>query len=203
MDTAKAMRQLRELSGLGSKDMRLAAESWDESWKTLISTMLSARTRDEVTIVVANALFKKYNAVKKLAHASLKDIEKIIYSVNFYRNKARNVLGCAKILDKEYHGVVPHDFDKLIELPGVGRKTANVFLSEMGKQAIGVDTHLGYVSHYLGWSRQKDPHKIEEDLKKLFPKNKWKSVNPIVVRFGKTYRSRRKENELLDRLKRT
>jgi endonuclease-3 len=139
--------------------------------------------------------------VTRLARASLHDVEKVIYSVNFYRNKARNVLACAKMLDEEYNGVVPHDFDKLIILPGVGRKTANVFLSELGKQAIAVDTHVYQISRYLGWSKQKDPHKVERDLRNLFPRNVWKKINPILVRFGKTYMSRKKKEILLDMIK--
>ncbi|MBN2420716.1 endonuclease III [Candidatus Woesearchaeota archaeon] len=196
----KAIKQLKELKKLG-KNLDLAAENWNQDWQTLIATMLSARTRDDVTIPVANKLFKKYKTVKALAKASIKEIEKSIYSVNFYRNKARNVSNCAKMLDKLYKGKVPHDFNKLIQLPGVGRKTANVFLAESGKQAIGVDTHVHYVSKYLGWTKQKNPHKAEEDLKKLFPKRIWRSINYILVKFGRSYQSKKKKNEILDEIK--
>jgi endonuclease-3 len=164
--------------------------------------MLSARTRDEVTIAVANKLFKRYKTINKLAKVPIKEIEKIIYSVNFHRNKAKNVSNCAQMLDKEYKGKVPHDFDKLIKLPGVGRKTANVFLAVMGKHAIGVDTHISYISQKLGWTKHKEPKKIEEDLRRLFPEEIWRYINYIVVRFARSHKSRRRKNEILDKIKR-
>lgn len=195
----KAIRQLQELSKLG-KSLRLAAE-WSKPWQCLISTMLSARTRDEVTIVVCNKLFKKYKTIQKLSKTKLTDLQKMIRPVNFYKTKAKNVIACAKMSNKEYHGKVPLDFDKLMKLPGVGRKTANVFLNEIGKQTIGVDTHLSYISQKLGWTKNKNPHKIEDDLKKLFPKKSWKRINPVAVRFGKTYTSRKRKDELLKRIR--
>lgn len=194
----KPLKQLFELEKLGSS-MRLAAEKWDRPWKTLISTILSARTRDEKTIPVAGDLFRKYTKIKDLANAKLKDVQKIIRPVNFYKTKSKNVINCAKILFDKYNGKPPHDFDKLLELPGVGRKTANVFLSEMGKDAIGTDTHVLYLSRKLGWTRQKQPEKVEEDLKKLFPKRYWSKINPILVRFGKSH-SRRKQDEILSKI---
>lgn len=194
------LQQLKELEKLGNKLIRLAAESWDEHWKILISTIMSARTRDEVTIVVADKLFKKYPTIEKLAEAELKELENIIKSVNFYRNKSKNILNCAKTLAKEHNNIVPLNFEALLKLPGVGRKTANVFLSEIGKAAIGVDTHLAYCSQKLGWSKNKNPHKIEEDLKKLFPRKLWKKINPIAVRFGKTYNSKKKKDEILEKI---
>ncbi len=181
--------------------MRLAAEEWSSDWQTLISTMLSARTRDEVTIVVANMLFKKFKTPRALAAAPIAAIKKIIKPVNFYKTKSKNVKECAKILASKYKGKVPHDFEKLIELPGVGRKTANVFLSEQGRDHIAVDTHVWYISHYLGWTKGKNQEQVETDLKKLFPKRYWKQLNPILVRFGKTHMSRKKKNELLDEIK--
>ena len=199
-DKKKALRQLEELRKQGHT-MRLAAEEWSEPWQTLISIMLSARTRDETTIDVCNRLFKKYKTVKALSKASMKDIQKMIYSVNFYRNKSKSVFKCSKELVSKYNGKVPHDFDKLIELPGVGRKTANVFLSEFGKDHIGVDTHVDYISHYLGWTKGKNQEQVENDLKKIFPKSYWGILNRTLVRFGKTHMSKRKKNELLDKIK--
>lgn len=197
----KVLKQLEELKRLSSA-MRLAAESWDKPWKTLISTILSARTRDEKTIPISTELFKNYANINNLAKARLKDVQKIIKPINFYKTKSKNVIKCAKLLVKKYSGSPPHDFDKLIELPGVGRKTANVFLSEMGKDAIGIDTHLSYISQRLGWTKNKKPEKIEDDLKKLFPRRYWKKINPIVVRFGKSFTSRKSKDKLLERIKR-
>lgn len=197
---SKFLKQLKALENKSSK-MRLAAESWNEEWKTLISTIMSARTRDEVTISVALKLFKKYNSLEKLSKARLNDVKKIIKPINFYKNKSKNIINCAEALVKDYSSKVPHKFDELIKLSGVGRKTANVFLAEYGKYAIGVDTHLSYISQKLGWTKNKDPHKIEKDLQNLFPKRYWKNLNSILVRFGKTYTSRKEKNKLLEEIK--
>src|SRR3989338_5793563 len=151
----KELRQLEELESLSST-MRLAVEKWREPWKTLITTIISARTRDEKTIPVATELFKRYPTVKRLVNSNLRDVQKIIRPVNFYKTKSKNIVECAKILAHEYRGKPPHDFDKLLELPGVGRKTANVFLAEHGKHALPVDTHVFYLSRKLGWAKDKN-----------------------------------------------
>ncbi len=201
MNTKKAIRQLSALKKAG-KELRLAADGWDEDWKTLISTALSARTRDDVTIGVSDALYVRYPSVKKLANADLGEVKGIIKGVNYYKTKAKHIVECAKALVSSYGGKVPHDFAKLTELPGVGRKTANVFLAEKGYGRIGVDTHLDYISHYLGWTRGKTQKDVEEDLEKLFPKRLWKDINWILVRFGQTHRSRIKKNKILNEIRR-
>ena len=200
MNKETAIKQLEELDKQG-KNMRLAAEGWDEEWKTLISIILSARTRDEVTIKICTELFKKYASIDKLSKANLNEIEKIIRPVNFYKNKSKNISKCVKSLVKKYKGKVPHDLKDLIELSGVGRKTANVFISEYGKDAIGIDTHVSYISQKLEWSRNKNPEKIEKDLTNLFPKGYWRKINPTLVRFGKTYTSRKKKDEILEEIR--
>ncbi len=194
---------LKQLSALSKdvKNMRLAAESWKTPFQTLISTIMSARTRDEVTIIVAEKLFAKFPTAEKLAKTNSQQIQTLIKPVNFYKNKSKNIIACSKMLVNDFNGKVPNNMDELIKLPGVGRKTANVFLSEYGDQAIAVDTHCLYISNYLGWSKNKNPHKVEADLKKLFPKNYWNRVNPTLVRFGKTHTSRKQKNELLDKIK--
>ena len=191
----QALKQLNELKRYGS-NLRLAAESWDEPWKSLVSTMLSARTRDEVTIKVCDILFEKFPTIDGLSKAKLEEIEKIIRPVNYYRTKSKNIIECAKAIVKEHNSKPPLDFEKLLELSGVGRKTANVFLSEMGKDTIGVDTHVFQLTRKLGWTKQKKPEKIEADIKKLFPRNLWKDVNPILVRFGRTYRGKKQDGIL-------
>ena len=196
----KHIKQLNEIKKLGGS-MRLAAEAWNTPWKTLISTILSARTLDETTIKVSKELYEKYPTPKDLGNAKLEDVEKIIKRVNFYRNKSKNIINCCKALDEKYKGKVPEDFGKLVELAGVGSKTANVFLSEYGHDTIGVDTHVSYISQYLGWVKSDKPEKIEEELRELFPKSYWKDLNRWLVRFGKYYTSRKQKNELLDKIK--
>lgn len=196
----KALKILNELKKKSS-GLRLAAEGWNEPWKSLISTMLSARTRDEVTIKICEILFNNYKTIDELSNAKLNDIESIIKPVNFYKTKSKNIIECAKNIVEQHNSKLPLDFKELIKLPGVGRKTANVFLSEMGKDTIGVDTHVFQLSRKLGWTKQKKPEKIEEDLKELFPRRLWKDVNPILVRFGRSYRGK-KQDDVLAKIKR-
>jgi len=200
MNQTLALKQLKLLDKYGKK-MRLAAEKWPNEFQTLISIILSARTKDETTIRVGTALFKKYPTAKKLSEAKLKEIEKTIKPVNFYKNKSKNIINCAKILVKEHNSKVPESIEELIKLSGVGRKTANVFLAEKGKYAVGVDTHVNYISQALGWTKNKKPEKIEKDLEALFPKKYWSKINETLVRFGKTYTSRKEKDELLREIK--
>ena len=201
MNEEIALKQLKFMKR-NSSNMRLAAESWKTPWQILISTILSARTRDEKTIPVAKELFNKYPIVKKLAEARIRGVEKIIKPLNFYKNKSKNIINCSKKIYKEYKGKVPEDIEELIKLSGVGRKTANVFLSEVGHRAIGVDTHVSYISQKLNWTKSEKSDKIEEDLKNLFSKKNWSKVNSTLVRFGKNHTSRRKKDELLEEIKR-
>jgi len=201
MNSKRAVRQLMSIKKM-AKRLRLAADGWDSDWKTLIATLMSARTTDKITIPIAEKLFKKYNNIKKLSKAKVKDIGGIIKGVNFYKTKARNISNLSKILIKDYSGKVPHDFEKLIELPGVGRKTANVFLAEQGHGTIGVDTHCLWISQQMGWTKHEKQHEVEQDLMKLFPKRLWGEINWILVRFGQTYPSRSKKREILKEIKR-
>lgn len=195
----KEIRQLRGLENLG-KDLRLAAE-WKKPWRSLISTILSARSRDDKTIEVSKALYKKYGSVRKLSEARVVDVAKIIRPVNFYKGKTKRIIACAKMIVKDCGGKVPREFDKLVKLPGVGRKTANVFLAHQGGSHIGVDTHVAYISNKLGWTKSSKQEKIEEDLKKRFPKSYWRKINYILVRFGQSYRSKKEKDKLLGDIK--
>ncbi len=200
MNTKKAINQLNELSKFG-KSMRLAAEDWKNDYEILISTILSARTRDEITIPVAEKLFKKYPNPKKLAGEKMNVVGNIIRPINFYKTKARNIIKCSQQIIKDFKGKVPHDFEALISLPGVGRKTANVFLAEHGKNALPVDTHVFYISRKLGWAKNKNPHKVEKELRELFPKRYWNKINSTLVRFGKTYTSRKQKDKIIEKIK--
>lgn len=191
MKTSKAIKQLKALeSYTHGREMQLAAE-WSKKWQILISTILSAQTRDETTIEISKILYKKYSTLEKLAKAPLKDIKKIIRPINFYKTKSKNIKQTAKIITERFKGNIPKTIDELLALPGVGRKVANVYLVEaFNAPCIGVDTHVGRLSRKLRWSKEKNPHKVEKDLEKLFPKKYWNSINYILVRFGRMYRLR-------------
>ena len=196
MNSKTALKQLKELDKLSPK-IRLAAE-WKKTWQVLISTILSAQSRDEKTIEISKLLYKKYKNPKQLASAKFKDILKIIKPINYNRTKAKHIKETARIISKKG---IPKTREELLELPGVGRKVANVYLAVAHKvPAIGVDTHVGRISQKLHWTKNKNPHKIEKDLEQLFPKTYWNSINYIVVRFGQTH-SRKQEDEIFKRLK--
>jgi endonuclease III len=198
--TPKAIRQLNQLKKITPDKLRLAAE-WKAKWKILISTILSAQTKDETTIKVSNILYKKYSTPEKLSQAPIKSIEAIIRPINYHKTKAKNIKQTSKIISKT---TIPKNVEELLELPGVGRKTANVYLvAAYNKAAIGVDTHVARLSKKLNWTKNTNPHKIEKDLENLFPKKYWNSLNYILVRFGRIHgRSRRKEDEILKEIKR-
>ena len=200
MDQKKALKQI-SLMTENSKKMRLAAEKWKNDFEVLISVILSARTKDETTIPVATRLFENYPKPKKLLSASLKDVEGLIKPINFYKNKSRNIINCSREIVEIHNGKIPRSMEKLKKLPGVGSKTANVFLSEMGEKGIGVDTHVSYISQKLEWTKNKKPEKIEEDLKNLFEEKHWNKVNSTLVRFGKSYTNRKEKDMMLEKIK--
>lgn len=196
----RVLSQLKEIEKLAS-DLRLAADGWDEDWKTLIATLMSARTTDKKTIPTAEKMFSRYDGISKLSKARFNELAEYVRPVNFYKTKTRNIIELAKILNDKYNGKVPHDFAKLVELPGIGRKTANVFLAEKGHETIGVDTHVTWISRKMGWTKHISQDKIESDLQALFPRRYWGKLNWVLVRFGQTYKSRREKDKILDRIK--
>jgi len=200
MNSHKALNQLKALQRLvKGKEPRLAAEQ-SAKWKILISTILSSQTKDTTTNKISEILYKKYKTPNALSHASLKNVKLIIRPINFYKTKTKNIIETAKIISKQG---IPKTREELMELPGVGRKVANVYLVEAhNAPCIGVDTHVKRISQKLGWTKNKDPAKIEKDLEKLFPKKYWNSINYIVVSFGQVYgRSRKNEDKILGRIK--
>ena len=154
-------------------------------FRILIATVLSARTKDENTTKAADKLFKIYGTPKKLAKAKVKDVEKIIKSVGFYHVKARRIIEVANIILTKYRGKVPPDMDKLVEIPGVGRKTANcVLVYAFEKPAIPVDTHVHRISNRLGLVDTKTPEDTEMELRKKIPKKYWLPINNTFVMYG-------------------
>src|SRR5713226_3806139 len=151
----------------------------------LIGTILSARTRDENTSAVVKKLFSRYKTARALASAKLVDVEKIIKSTGFYRVKARRIIEVASIINSKYSGKVPQTIDKLLELPGVGRKTANcVLVYAFDKPAIPVDTHVHRISNRLGLVQTKIPEETEIELMKKIPREHWIRINDIFVMYG-------------------
>ena len=151
----------------------------------LIGTILSARTKDESTTKVVKVLFSKYKNPKQLANAKVKDIEKIIKSIGFYHVKSKRIIEVAKIIDKKYKGKVPEDLDTLVQLPGVGRKTANcVLVYAFEKPAIPVDIHVHRISNRLGLVDTKNPEETEQELMKKIKKKFWIDINDTFVMYG-------------------
>lgn len=155
-------------------------------FQLLIATIMSAQCTDAQVNKVTKVLFKKYPDPQRLAEAPISNIKKIIFSTGFYNNKAKNIKACAQALLDTYSGVVPRDIKRLVTLPGVGRKTANVVLSmAYGVQTIVVDTHVLRVSQRLGLTVNKDPVKIEFDLMKIIPKSSWNDLSLQLIYFGR------------------
>lgn len=151
----------------------------------LIGTILSARTKDESTTKVVKELFKKYKDAKALAKAKLKDVEKIIKPIGFYHVKAKRIIEVASIINSKYKGKVPDILDELVELPGVGRKTANcVLVYAFEKPAIPVDIHVHRISNRLGLVKTKTPEDTEMELIKKIPKKFWLEINDTFVMYG-------------------
>ncbi len=159
----------------------------ENAWQLLIATMLSAQCTDARVNIVTKDLFVKYPTLEAFAEADLKELEKDIYSTGFYKNKAKNIIGCAKKLLAEYGGVVPSDIEALTSLPGVGRKTANVIRGNIyNEPSIVVDTHVKRISKLLGLTSYDEPEKIEYDLMEKLPKEQWILYNIQIITHGRS-----------------
>ena len=155
----------------------------------LVATILSAQCTDERVNQVTKDLFKKYRTARDYATVPLTELEKDIQSTGFYRNKARNIRECCRILDEKYGGKVPPSMDDLVTLPGVGRKTANVVLGTAYgiPSGVVVDTHVARISQRLGLTTEKDPEKIEQDLMRLVPQDQWIPFGHRMIKHGRKY----------------
>ena len=144
---------------------------YDQAWKLLVSVRLAAQCTDARVNVVVEGLYEKYPSVKALAEADVEDIEKIVRPCGLGKSKARDISACMKILNEQYDGKVPDDFDALLKLPGVGRKSANLIMGDVfGKPAIVTDTHCIRLSNRLGLvDNIKEPGKVEKELWKIIP----------------------------------
>jgi endonuclease-3 len=151
----------------------------------LIGTILSARTKDENTTKVVKELFSYYKTPNDLASAKIKDVEKIIKPIGFYHVKSKRIIDVAKIIKTQYNGIVPDNLEQLIQLPGVGRKTANcVLVYAYEKSAIPVDVHVHRISNRLGLVKTKTPEETELDLMQSIPRKYWLKINDVFVMYG-------------------
>jgi endonuclease III len=163
----------------------LQAEEEQDPFKILIGTILSARTRDEITKRVVNNLFRKFKNPDELAKADIEEIKAIIHSIGFYNVKAMRIKGVSQLIVERFNGQVPSDIQKLLELPGVGRKTANcVLVYGFNKAAIPVDIHVHRISNRLGLVNTKSPEKTEIELSRILDKKYWIKVNDTFVMYG-------------------
>jgi endonuclease-3 len=152
----------------------------------LVATMLSAQCTDRRVNITTPALFKKYKDATAFANANVGELEGLISSINFFRNKARAIKATALMIKDEFKGLVPNNLTGLIRLPGVGRKTANIVLAQaFDVPAIGVDTHAKRVATRLGLTTQTNPDKIEADLCAIIPKQRWIEANTLIILHGR------------------
>ncbi len=160
----------------------------------LVATILSAQCTDERVNQVTRELFQKYRTAADYARAPREELERAIQSTGFFRNKAKSIAEACKILDEKFGGEVPRDLDALVELPGIGRKTANVVLGTAFGLATGivVDTHVARISRRLGLTQHKDPVKIEADLMELIPKSEWVAFGHRMIHHGRRICNARK-----------
>lgn len=156
-------------------------------FEMVISVMLSAQCTDERVNKTTPALFKKYNTPEKMANIDIKELEEIIHPCGFYKNKAKNIIACSKRLVQNYNSIVPENIEDLMTLAGIGRKSANVIMLEAFNNPVGiaVDTHAKRISNLVGFSKESEPEKIEQDLLKQFPKEYIKDINHLFVWHGR------------------
>ena len=162
-------------------------ENWSTPFQFLVCIMLSAQTTDKQVNKITEGLFKKYPDSKALSLASLEELQHTLGSINYYRTKAKHLIEMSKIVEVVYKGQPPVSLSKLLKLPGVGYKTANVFLNDLYKsnQGIAVDTHVARVARMYGLTKETDLEKISHDLEKLFKKEDWYKVNSTFVLYGR------------------
>ena len=156
-------------------------------FELVVAVMLSAQCTDERVNLTTPALFEKHNTPEAFSKIDLSVLETLIHPCGFYRNKAKNIKACAQKIIDDYNGEVPSEMEKLLTLPGVGRKSANVIQLEVFgiSNGIAVDTHCKRISNRIGLSSQSDPLKIEQDLLKLFPKEYLKDINHLLIWHGR------------------
>ena len=182
----RALRLLRRLEDM-YPDAQTELKNWNTPFQFLVCIMLSAQTTDKQVNKVTEQLFTIYPDTYTMSLATVKEIEKYISSINYYHTKAKHIKKTASILLRQYNGEVPITLNQLLELPGVGYKTANVFLNDLYKANMGiaVDTHVKKTAIKYHLTKSTDPNKISKDLEKLYPKDEWWKINRYFVLYGR------------------
>lgn len=165
-------------------------------FELVVAVMLSAQCTDERVNLTTPTLFSRCKTIEDFANIDINELETIIHPCGFYKNKAKNMKACSQMLVQEFNGIVPQNMEELQKLPGVGRKSANVIMLEAfhNPQGIAVDTHAKRISNKMGFSKQTEPEKIEQDLLKVFPKEYYYDVNHLFVWHGRNTCDARKPN---------
>ena len=162
------------------------ALDYQDPWELLVATVLSAQTTDDNVNRVTPEVFRRWPTATDLAEANPEEVEEVVYSTGFYRQKTKAIVELSADLVERFEGEVPDDLDRLVTLKGVGRKTASVVLAEAwGKPAIAVDTHVKRVTRRLGLTDETDPVKVERDLRALYPEDRWAGISMRVIQFGR------------------
>lgn len=187
MNNREIAKQLLEAVEQIYPDAKTELSNWSTAFQFLVCIMLSAQTTDKQVNKVTEKLFKNYPTSDKLANAKYEDIEYTVGGINYFRTKAKHIIEMAKIVNDEYKGEPPKSLEKLQTLPGVGYKTANVFLNDLYQlnEGIAVDTHVGRVARMYGLTKETEPTKVAHDLEKLYPKQDWYKVNSLFVLYGR------------------
>jgi endonuclease-3 len=173
--------------------MEKTALEYRTPFQLLIATILSAQCTDKQVNKVTPDLFKKYKTPLDFVDAPIEEIEEAIKSTGFYRNKAKSIKGCCEGLIKMYRGNIPHTIDEMIKLPGVGRKTANCVLgAAYGVPGVVVDTHVKRLAMRMGLTESDKPDRIEEDIQKILPEERWRRFSDILIYHGRAVCSARK-----------
>ena len=155
-------------------------------WELLVATILSAQCTDQRVNQVTPTLFKRYPTPQAMAKATSTELESLIRSTGFYKNKTKNLIGCAQVISAQFKGQVPNTMEALTSIPGVGRKTANVLLGAVfGKPAVVVDTHVKRVANRLALTQSSDPEQIERDLQSVYPQTQWTDVSQRLLLHGR------------------
>jgi len=185
-DIHRCMTILKEqYAGWQAPSITLISSTGASPFQVLVSTVLSLRTKDEVTTAASRRIFDKARSPEELLKLEEETIRRLIYPVGFYKTKAARLREISRILLEKYDGTVPDTIDDLLTLPGVGRKTANLVLVEgFRKDAICVDTHVHRISNRFGYVKTKNPDKTEFALRKKLPRKYWITYNEILVAFG-------------------